>query len=170
MTVLTLSMYHPLLRKQIILATMDCEYENKDNCELFCRTWNDALADLQAGITFDPAGVILDERGCNWNALKEIYGKDVITRCNSCEFHFKYSVNRRLNKTVFSEDKLADRSCSLLKRVLEAQTEVQFEDTRTESRAFIDEKEKWQPLSNWLAWWATRKGHIFSAFKRKNAP
>ena len=128
------------------------------------------MADLQAGITFDPAGVILDERGCNWNALKEIYGKDVITRCTSCEFHFKYSVNRRLNKTVFSEDKLADRSCSLLKRVLEAQTEVQFEDTRTESRAFIDEKEKWQPLSNWLAWWATRKGHIFSAFKRKNAP
>ena len=52
----------------------------------------------------------------------------------------------------------------------EAQTEVQFEETRTELRAFIDEKEKWQPLSNWLAWWATRKGHIFSAFKSKNAP
>ena len=170
MTVLTLSMYHPQLRKQIILATMDCEYENKDNCELFCRTWNDALADLQAGITFDPAGVILDERGCNWNALKEAYGKDVITRCSSSEFHFKYSVNRRLNETVFSGDKQADRFRSLLKRMLEAQTEVQFEDTRTELRAFIDEKEKWQPLSNWLAWWATRKGHIFSAFKSKNAP
>ena len=151
MTVLTLSMYHPLLRKQIILATMDCEYENKDNCELFCRTWNDALADLQAGITFDPAGVILDERGCNWNALKEAYGKDVITRCSSSEFHF----NRRLNETVFSGDKQADRFRSLLKRMLEAQTEVQFEDTRTELREFIDEKEKWQPLSNWLAWWAT---------------
>ena len=34
-TVLTLSMYHILLRKQIILATMDCQSENKDNCELF---------------------------------------------------------------------------------------------------------------------------------------
>ena len=33
--VLTLSMYHPLLRKQIILATMDRESENKDTCELF---------------------------------------------------------------------------------------------------------------------------------------
>ena len=84
MTVLTLSVYHPLLRKQIILATMDCESENKDNCELFWRTWNDALAGFKAGLIFDPAGVILDERGCNWNALKEVYGEDFITRCSFC--------------------------------------------------------------------------------------
>ena len=148
MTVLTLSVYHPLLRKQIILATMDCESENKDNCELFWRTWNDALADFQAGLIFDPAGVILDERGCNWNALKEVYGEDFITRCSSCEFHFKQSVNRRLKETVFSGEKSADRFRSLSKRMLEAQTEVQFEDARTELRAFIDEKEKRQPLSN----------------------
>ena len=82
--VLTLSTYHPLLRMQIILATMDCKSENKGNCELFWRTWNDALADFQAGLTFDPAGDIIDERGCNWNVLKEVYGEDFITRCSSC--------------------------------------------------------------------------------------
>ena len=65
MTVLKLSIYHPLLRKQIILATMHCESENKDNCELFLRTWNDALADFQAGLTFYPAGITVDERGFN---------------------------------------------------------------------------------------------------------
>ena len=54
--------------------------------------------------------------------------------------------------------------------MLEAQTEVQFEDAHTELRAFIDEKEKKQPLSNWLAWWVTRKQHIFRAFKHKNIP
>ena len=80
MTILTLPMYHPLLRKQTIFATMDCESENKDNCELFWRTWNDALADFQAGLTFDPAGVLLDERGCNWNGLKEVYRENFITR------------------------------------------------------------------------------------------
>ena len=90
---------------------MDCESENKDNCELFWRTWNDALADFQAGLTFE-AGVLLDERGCNWNALKEVYGEDFITRCSSCVFHFKQSVNRRLKETVFR---------SLSKRMLEAQ-------------------------------------------------
>ena len=40
---------------------MDCEKENKDNYDLFWRTWNDALADFQAGLIFDPAGVLLDE-------------------------------------------------------------------------------------------------------------
>ena len=34
--------------------------------------------------------------------------------------------------------------------MIEAQIEVQFEDSRTELRAFIDEKEKRQPLNNWL--------------------
>ena len=55
---------------------MDCQSENKD-CELFWKTWNDALADLQAGLTFDPAGRLLDELGCNWNALKEVFGEDL---------------------------------------------------------------------------------------------
>ena len=82
------------------------------------------MADFQAGITFDSAGVILDERGCNCNALKEVYGKDFITRCSSCELHFKQSVNRRLKETVFSGDKWADRFRSLSKKMLEAQTEV----------------------------------------------
>ena len=155
-TVLTLSMCHPLLRKKIILATVDCECENKDNCELFWLTWNDALADSQAGLTFDSAEITLDERGCNWNALKEVYDKDFITRCNSCEFHFTQSVKKRLKDTVFSGDKSTDRFRSLSKRMLEAQTEVQLEEVRTELRAFIDEKEKRQPLSNWLAWWVIR--------------
>ena len=125
-------MYHTLLRKQIILAMMDCDSENKENCELFWRTWNDALADFQAGLTFDLAQVLLNEGGCNWNALKEVYDKDFITRCSSCEFHFKQSVNRHLKETVFSEDKSVDRFCSLSKRMLDAQTVVQFEDVHPE--------------------------------------
>ena len=35
MTVLTLPMYHPLLRKQVILTMMYCESEDRDNFELF---------------------------------------------------------------------------------------------------------------------------------------
>ena len=53
-----------------------------------------------------------------------------------------------MKETVFSGDKSVDRFRSLSKKMLEAQTEVQFEDARTELRAFIDEKEKRQPLSN----------------------
>ena len=55
-----------------------------------------------------------------------------------------------MKETIFSGDKSTDRFRSLSKRMLEAQIEVQFEDSRTELRAFIDEKEKRQPLNNWL--------------------
>ena len=102
----------------------DCESEDEDNFELFQRTWNNAQADLRAGLTFDPAGVSFDERGCNWNALKGVYGKDFITRCSSCD--------RRLKEIVFLGDESADRFRSLTNRMLEAQTEVQFEDAFTE--------------------------------------
>ena len=35
MTTLTLSIYHPLIRKQIILATLNCEEENKKTLSFF---------------------------------------------------------------------------------------------------------------------------------------
>ena len=51
--------------------------------ELLWKTWNDSLTDFQVGLIFDPAGVLLDEWGWNWNALKKVYGKDFIKRWNS---------------------------------------------------------------------------------------
>ena len=54
--------------------------------------------------------------------------------------------------------------------MVERQTEVQFEDAHTGLRAFIDEKEKRQSLINSLAWWVTRKEHIFRVFKPNNIP
>ena len=62
MTVLTLSVYHPLLRKQIPLATMDCESENKESAELFWKMWIEALKEFNGEIKFDPIGIILDEK------------------------------------------------------------------------------------------------------------
>ena len=61
-----------------------------------------------------------------------VYGEEFIRRWSSCESHFKQSVNRRLEETVFSGDKLGDRFRSLSKKMLEAKTEVEFEDAHTE--------------------------------------
>ena len=38
MTTYTLSVYHFLLRRQVVLATMDCEAENQGNAEMFFKT------------------------------------------------------------------------------------------------------------------------------------
>ena len=43
MSVLTTSVYHPLLKRQCVLATMDCEEENFQNSKMFWNCWNTAL-------------------------------------------------------------------------------------------------------------------------------
>ena len=69
-----------------MLATIYCDCENKDNCELFQGTWNDALADFQTRLAFDLAVASCKERGCKWNALKKVYDDDFIFKCRSCDF------------------------------------------------------------------------------------
>ena len=54
-------MHHQPLRKQIILARWIMKVKIRTILELLWKTWNDSLADFQAGLTFDPAGVLLYE-------------------------------------------------------------------------------------------------------------
>ena len=102
MTILTLSIYHLLIRKQIILATLNCEGENKENAELFWRCSEEALGGKNESTSFNPTSIILDEQGSNWKAVENVYGKKLLHRCYSCEFHSKQSVNRRLKDPMFS--------------------------------------------------------------------
>ena len=97
MTVLTISVYHPLLKRQRVLATMDCKEANFQNSKMFWNCWNTVLQEHsnKLSYTFSPTGIILDERGCNWKALKEVYAKEFVELCSSCEFHFKQCPQKR---------------------------------------------------------------------------
>ena len=170
MIVLTLSLYHPLLRKQIPLATMDCESKNKESAELFWKVWIEALKEFNGKIKFDPVGIILDEKTCNWNPIKKYFGDGFIKRCVSCEFHFKQTVTRRLKDSMFSKSRTSDKFRTLSKGLLEAQTESQFHESMSLLESFIKEDPACLPLENWLKWWVSRKTHIFRAFKRKCSP
>ena len=58
-----MSLYHPLLRKQILLATMHCESENKEYSETFWNLWNEALSSGSGErYMFNPAGLVLDKK------------------------------------------------------------------------------------------------------------
>ena len=83
-TILSLSVYHPLLRKQILLATMNCESENKENSETFWNVWNEALnSGLEERYMFSPAGLMLDENILTCNAIKIVFGCEFMERCIS---------------------------------------------------------------------------------------
>ena len=103
LTVLTYSVYHPLHRKQIPLAAMNCESENKESTKLFWKIRIEALQQLNGKMKFDLTGIILDDNNCNWYAIKKYFGEGFIKRCVFCEFHFKQSVTRRLKDSMFSK-------------------------------------------------------------------
>ena len=91
MSTYTLSVYHPLLRQQIPLATMDCVGETFINAITFFQNLNTALTEKFGVATqFNPCRFILDERGCNWRAISAVYGPDYLKRCFSCEFQFQF--------------------------------------------------------------------------------
>ena len=105
MSTYTLSVYHPLLRQQIPLVTMDCEGETFINAVTFFQHLNSALTEKYGVATkFNPCRFILDERGCNWRAISSVYGCEFLKRSFSCEFHYKQSVSRRKNSVIFSGD------------------------------------------------------------------
>ena len=78
------------------MATLNCEGENKGNAELFWRCWEEALGEKNKITCFNPIGIMLDEKGNNSKAVGNVYGKELLHRCYSCEFHFKQIANRRL--------------------------------------------------------------------------
>ena len=86
----SLSIYCPLLQKQILLTTMHCKSENKENSEIFCNIWNDALGrGLEERYMFNPAGLMIEEKVSNWNPIRNDFGCEFMERCISREFHFK---------------------------------------------------------------------------------
>ena len=98
-TTLTASVYHPLLQKQVVLATMECRCEDSNYVATFWREFNKAYKKANSiEQKFLPFGWITDMAGSNFNGLKEIYGEDVMNMIKGCEFHFKQSINRQSRK------------------------------------------------------------------------
>ncbi|CAC5378631.1 unnamed protein product [Mytilus coruscus] len=53
---------------------------------------------------FDPTGIICDEASCNWQAMQEIFGRDLVERSKSCDFHYKQRINRTKGKITSGDD------------------------------------------------------------------
>ena len=95
-TMLTVSVYHPVLQKQISLATMECVTEDTSSVELFWRVFNNAYCEAKnTNERFNPVGWKTDMATANFNGLAKIYGEDILENIKGCEFHYQKSVNNR---------------------------------------------------------------------------
>ena len=93
---LTVSVYHSLLRKQVVLASMQCKQEDKENIEIFWCIFNKASKEMHGDDEkFFPAGWCTDMASGNFIGLVKTYDEDILETVKRCEFYFRDSVNRK---------------------------------------------------------------------------
>ena len=85
----TLSVYHPVLRKQVPLFIMECEEQTAESCAKFFQLVNKSIAKVAPGRVFDPvAGFMASEAGGLQEGLRRVFGNSVLEKLKTCEFHF----------------------------------------------------------------------------------
>ena len=127
----------------MLLAAMHCESENKHISETFWNLWNEALSNvLGERYVFNPAGLMLAEKGWNWNAIKIIFRCEFMERYISCQFHFTQSVNPKMKDSMFTNPEVREKFRNLTHNMLGAQTEIQFKTGATNVELFITEKKR----------------------------
>ena len=168
---LTASLYHPLLRKQVVLASMDCEKEDTENVTLFWNTFNSLLRKESSDLTysFNPKGWCSDAAGCNAASIESVFGKEALSKLKSCEFHFLDCRNRQANKLPNDKEKF---KALLVQALLDATSTDAYFTAKHASDDFIAEDLSLHGfLYNWLKFWHERREFLFRAFRKdKDAP
>ena len=166
---LTASVYHPVLRRQIPLATMETESENTETITLFWTLFNEVLQKVSGDNLkkFNPIGWCTDMAGANMAGIINVYGDECKQRIKSCEFHFKDHRNKMSKKL---DPESSETFKSICNSLLESATLSAYDDAKRKMDDFISKKEERQFLATWISWWNDRRGFIFRAFAPKAAP
>ena len=166
---LTASTYHPLLKRQVVLAVMEAEREDSENIELFWMLFNEALSQATGtkDTVFIPIGWCTDMAGANINGLERGYGKEVLERVKSCEFHFKENRNKMAQKLKDNEE--AQQFKELCDALLAARMVETYCSAKDSLESFIQNKPERSFLSSWVDWWHSRRQFIFRAFSPNEA-
>ena len=161
---LTASVYHPVLRKVVPLATMEREAEDSLSVEHFWKCFNEVLQKVSGkkDYLFNPCGWITDMARGNMEGLKRVFGAAVLERVRTCEFHFKECRNRQSRK--FNHE-VRGRFKTLCNSLFEAQSTTAYEKAKDDLDNFIAESPERSSLKSWLEWWDKRRAFIFPAFQ-----
>ena len=138
---LTASVYHSLLRKQIILGTMEAESENSENVALFWELFNEILKKVSGNEneTFNPIGWCTDLAGANLAGLCAVFGESTKSRIKTCEFHFKDHRNKKANRLDSQSGKEFKSLCN---EVLESVSEKHYDTVKKRLGSFNAAKEE----------------------------
>lgn len=162
---LTASVYHPILHKQVILASMECESESTETVALFWSLFNEMLSKVTGvqGFIFNPRGWCSDMAGSNLQGIKQVFVEDALQKVKGCEFHFKQCRNRHA-RTLRSEE-ARQKFTKLCDALLSTATPPAYYSAKEDLTKFIDEApQEREHLILWIKWWDDRRTFIFPAF------
>lgn len=169
---LTLSVYHPVLRKQLPLFIMECEGKSAECYTKFFEFINETISKVTQGDeVFNPLAGFMAEAGGLQVGLRRVYGDSALEKIKTCEFHFLQCANRQ--RARLHSDKLKELFTCVTRTLVQAQTSSAYHDAVQELKDFIAKKPAKDQrgfLITWLQWWDDRRSHVFPAFARKNAP
>lgn len=96
---LTASVYHPLLRKQIPMATKEATTEDTTNITLFWKLFKEVLQKVKGdkNYKFKRSGWCTDLAGANMAVLYDVFRSEATQIIKTCEFHFKDHSNKVIN-------------------------------------------------------------------------
>ena len=151
---LTASVYHPFLRKQVILASTECESESTENVALFWSLFNEMLSKETGvqGFMFNGRGWCSDMAGSNLQGIKQVFANDSLQKVKGCEFYFKQCRNRHA-RTMRSEE-TTQKFTKLCDALLSTATSPAFYSAKEDLTKFIDQApEEREHLITWIKWW-----------------
>ena len=91
---LTASVYHPLLRRQVLLAIMEVEKENRMNVKSFWTLFNEALVKVAKKLTkFNPIGWCTNMAGANLSGIYKVFAS--LLELNRVSFTSKITETKR---------------------------------------------------------------------------
>lgn len=136
---LTLSVYHPVLRKQVPLFIMEWEGETAESYTKFFYLINECMAKVAPGKGFDPiAGYMAHEAGGLQVGLVRVYGSSVLEKLKTCEFHFLQCANRQ--RARLHSGKSKEFFTRVTRALLQAQTSSAYNDAIVELKEFVAKK------------------------------
>ena len=161
---ITLNVYHPVLRKQLPLFTMECEGETAECYAKFFTLINETIEKAAPGEVFNPlAGFMADEAGGIQEELRRVYGEAVLERFKTCKFHYLQCANRQ--RARLNSDKPKELFTRITRTLLEAQTSSTYHAAVQELKDFVVEKPAKDQrgfLMTWFQWCDPQISRLFS--------
>ena len=164
-TTLTLWTYHPAMRKLQALAIMECEKEDSQNISHFYRLINKMLQEHtgRSKYTFNPVGIIVDEGGANWKAVRDVFGKEMAKRVVGCQWHFLNCARRQLMHVKHDDRKSFEQH---YRDIVHAHTDKEYLRIYNAMYLILERASK----TTWLNWWDIRKYHIVPCYRGYEMP